>query len=286
MKRRVNTHHLLGAAVTDRCLLSFLENPLTSNLTCHAIFNCSKYTRWYVNIVTSARERWPRKPKDSYSEKHHIIPYSLGGVNKCWNYVYLTPKEHYVCHRLLERAVQLDSQKRSMMFACFYMTHNQYWKKHNIQTTTFTSSMYAKARTAYYDKLIHHFKTDLSRRDAIRQNKLVYWSNPANRAVQSARVKTAHASRTKSTEEIEKALNGSRNYWSTVTTDEKQRIYDARKKTAHNRGRVSYFDPSDYSKFGLHIQGEQPIGWVRGDPSLWENGAPSKRTLKRWAKTS
>lgn len=38
-----------------------------------------------------------------YTEKHHIIPKCLGGVNTKENIVILTAKEHFIAHRLLVR---------------------------------------------------------------------------------------------------------------------------------------------------------------------------------------
>ena len=36
-----------------------------------------------------------------YTEKHHIIPKSMGGTNKKNNLTTLTAKEHFICHKIL-----------------------------------------------------------------------------------------------------------------------------------------------------------------------------------------
>jgi hypothetical protein len=41
---------------------------------------------------------------EGYKEKHHIIPRCLGGSNDLDNLVYLTAREHFICHWLLHRA--------------------------------------------------------------------------------------------------------------------------------------------------------------------------------------
>ena len=41
------------------------------------------------------------KPKDIYTEKHHIIPKSCGGTNKKDNLIYLEARNHYIAHVLL-----------------------------------------------------------------------------------------------------------------------------------------------------------------------------------------
>jgi len=83
------------------------------------IFIDNKYTRWYYNIINAAVSR--SIPTD-YTEKHHIIPKSLGGSNSNINLVKLTPKEHFICHRLLTKMVYENSAKIKMHNAAFQMT--------------------------------------------------------------------------------------------------------------------------------------------------------------------
>jgi hypothetical protein len=68
------------------------------------IFIDNKYTRWYYNIVKTAKSR----TITGYTEKHHIIPKSCGGDNSKGNLVALTAKEHFICHLLLTKAVTND----------------------------------------------------------------------------------------------------------------------------------------------------------------------------------
>ena len=62
----------------------------------------NKYTKWYNNIVEAARNR---PIPTEYTEKHHIIPKSLGGSNETFNIVSLTGREHILCHWLLTKMV-------------------------------------------------------------------------------------------------------------------------------------------------------------------------------------
>lgn len=59
--------------------------------------NASDYKTEYCSIITNAKNRkyFPG------SERHHIIPRSLGGLDSEDNLVYLTPSEHYKAHYLL-----------------------------------------------------------------------------------------------------------------------------------------------------------------------------------------
>lgn len=60
------------------------------------------YRRIYDLIIESARNQ-KRSKKTHILENHHIIPRCLKGTDDETNLVLLTPKEHYVCHRLLAK---------------------------------------------------------------------------------------------------------------------------------------------------------------------------------------
>jgi hypothetical protein len=77
----------------------------------------NKYTTWYNNIIKNAQNR----NIDGYTERHHIIPKSLGGSNDKENLVDLTAKEHFVCHLLLPKMTDGES-KRKMSFALWALT--------------------------------------------------------------------------------------------------------------------------------------------------------------------
>jgi hypothetical protein len=85
------------------------------------VFKDSKYTRWYNQLIEQAKVRV--LPRDVYTEKHHIIPQSLGGDNSIYNLVRLTAREHFVCHWLLTKMVDGAEQKK-MAYACKMMMHS------------------------------------------------------------------------------------------------------------------------------------------------------------------
>jgi hypothetical protein len=78
----------------------------------------NKYTKWYYSIVAKAVVR---VNLTGYYEKHHIVPKSLGGVDDESNLVNLTPKEHFICHRLLVKMTE-GKAKKSMAFAIWQMS--------------------------------------------------------------------------------------------------------------------------------------------------------------------
>lgn len=81
------------------------------------MFLDNKYTKWYNIIINNANIR----KVTEYTEKHHIIPKSLGGTDENINLVQLTAREHYVCHRLLTKMTE-GKQKSKMCLAIVYMS--------------------------------------------------------------------------------------------------------------------------------------------------------------------
>ena len=80
----------------------------------------NNYTFWYNNIIQRAQSRV--LSTDTYTEKHHIIPRSLGGDDLTSNLVRLTAREHFVCHLLLTK-MTTGLHLRSMCYAAWQMTH-------------------------------------------------------------------------------------------------------------------------------------------------------------------
>jgi hypothetical protein len=100
----------------------------------------NKYTIWYYNIITKASLR---VNQPGYTEKHHIIPKSLGGSNDPLNLVRLTAKEHFVCHRLLVKMTE-GNDKRKMAHAAWGMAHLK--NPYQTQRYKVTSNIYASLK--------------------------------------------------------------------------------------------------------------------------------------------
>lgn len=82
------------------------------------MFIQNKYTNWYESIIRTAKNRG--KPQ-TYSERHHIVPKSLGGSAAKSNLVFLTGREHYICHLLLTKMVE-GSARKKMLYAFMLMS--------------------------------------------------------------------------------------------------------------------------------------------------------------------
>lgn len=90
------------------------------------MFIQNKYNTWYFNIVNKARSRQIFE----YTEKHHILPKSLGGDNSAENLVELTAREHFICHWLLLKITD-GNDKRKMSYALRrMMSGNKYQQRY------------------------------------------------------------------------------------------------------------------------------------------------------------
>lgn len=120
------------------------------------IFIDNKYTLWYKRIIERAKKRCcthnDAKILFEIFECHHIIPESFfinrrrkgpagnlqGNPNCLQNLVYLTPKEHFICHLLLTK--MLSGENLEKMRIALYLLTNQKQKK------KLTSNQYSTLR--------------------------------------------------------------------------------------------------------------------------------------------
>lgn len=82
------------------------------------MFIQNKYTRTYFSIVEKAKK--VGKPTE-YSELHHIVPKAIGGTNVADNLVYLTAKQHFICHLLLPKMCINNDHVDRMVYALWCM---------------------------------------------------------------------------------------------------------------------------------------------------------------------
>jgi len=79
----------------------------------------NKYKTIYYQLIENARNR---DELNQYMERHHIVPRSLGGTDDANNLVPLTPREHYIAHRLLTKITE-GTDKSKMWWALHRMIH-------------------------------------------------------------------------------------------------------------------------------------------------------------------
>ncbi len=76
------------------------------------------YQKIYNDLIAKRKE-FPYI--DGYSERHHILPRSLGGSDDKDNLVRLSAKEHYIAHLLLCKIYENDKPKFYKMIKAFVM---------------------------------------------------------------------------------------------------------------------------------------------------------------------
>ena len=102
----------------------------------------NKYEKWYASITENAKNR----VINTYTERHHIVPRSLGGLDDKQNLVDLTAREHFICHWLLTK--MHTGEARSKMVNALYMMQGK--NKHQDRySTKITSRVYKVLREEY-----------------------------------------------------------------------------------------------------------------------------------------
>lgn len=101
------------------------------------MFNESKYTKTYYSIIDRAKSR---AKLSCYTEKHHIIPKSMGGSNRKDNMIVLTAKEHFLCHKLLVKMTS-GVYKNKMAYALWAMAtlNNPAQQRYKIRSSEYES---------------------------------------------------------------------------------------------------------------------------------------------------
>lgn len=109
------------------------------------MFINNKYFILYNRIVDRAKTR---KKVDGYTEKHHVIPISLGGEDNIDNIVVLTGREHFICHRLLTKFTT-GKELHLMTMAVLLMSYPKRSKdKYRVSSRTFAYLREQQAKSA------------------------------------------------------------------------------------------------------------------------------------------
>jgi len=83
----------------------------------------NKYSKWYFSLIEKAEQRgWTKKTALCYVEGHHIVPKSIIKNNEL---VFLTAREHFICHLLLPKMMKDPLQKLKMNNAITAMRINK-----------------------------------------------------------------------------------------------------------------------------------------------------------------
>jgi hypothetical protein len=102
------------------------------------LYYSMNYQEIYDNLIQSAQLRPDIAFLNGYTERHHILPRSMGGTDEPDNLVKLTAREHFIAHWLLWRI----HRTREMAYAFNGMCSNSSGKRYH------SSRGYAIARKA------------------------------------------------------------------------------------------------------------------------------------------
>ena len=94
----------------------------------------NKYEKYYNTIVENAR----KQDRNCYTEKHHIVPRSLGGSDDDNNIVNLTAREHFIIHKLL---CEIHPDDKKLHYALWRMMNPQskvHGRSYNIGSKEYT----------------------------------------------------------------------------------------------------------------------------------------------------
>lgn len=99
----------------------------------------NKYSTLYYAITTNAKSRIT----ECYTERHHIIPQSLGGSNDKDNLVDLTAREHFICHWLLIKMTEGEDRSKMLYALQGMKAENKFQNRYH---TKITARVYEKYR--------------------------------------------------------------------------------------------------------------------------------------------
>jgi hypothetical protein len=102
----------------------------------------NKYEKWYQQIIANGKHQ-----KLPGHERHHILPKSLDGTNDASNLVYITAREHFICHWLLTKIYPTGEEHWKMLNALRMMRAKN--KNHQRYDTKITSRVYEKLKKEY-----------------------------------------------------------------------------------------------------------------------------------------
>lgn len=177
----------------------------------------NKYQIRYNRFIESRRSR--DLEEGQYTEKHHIIPRSLGGDNSPENLIDLTAREHFIAHLLLAK-IYSGQDGMKMTHALRRMTTGHKEKRYYPTSRTYAlirkismekcsgennpmwgrtgenHPSWGKYDQIYTEELRKRIgekskgrKWTEEQRRKRRESQLAYWANPENRKRQSEKIK-------------------------------------------------------------------------------------------------
>lgn len=108
----------------------------------------------YLNIYNAicARGQERKAYPNSGLERHHILPESCGGTSAPSNMTALTPREHYLCHKLLVKIYKDNPVfRKKMVYALWWMSKTRCKKRGG--KVRITCRDYERARQRFLEEM-------------------------------------------------------------------------------------------------------------------------------------
>ena len=233
----------------------------------------NKYTKCYYNIIDRAKSR--DLSKETYIEKHHIIPKSLGGLNNKDNLVKLTAKEHRLAHILLPRMTINPLHTKSMWYALWMMLRT---KNTNQQRKISKGSAFevAKIKVAENSSQLHKGKTvSKETREKLSKSCQGRPSPNKGRAMsenQKQKLSIAHKGKIIAPETVSKILDSRRHYRHSDETK--------RKIGQSQIGKVVVVSEETKKKLSIAAKGRSNT-WLKGKPAHNRGIPHTEETVKK-----
>lgn len=121
------------------------------------------YQKRYEKFIDALRTQ----TVSGYTERHHILPKSLGGTNDKTNIIKLTPRQHYIAHWMLWKIYG-----GAMTRAFFLMSHEDRNHKINSKTYSLAKAKYSEEVKEQMARKPNIPKFTPEHREKLRQAKL------------------------------------------------------------------------------------------------------------------
>ena len=239
-----------------------------------SIYIHNKYYNIYFSIINKSLSENRSKKDDRIYEIHHIIPKSCEGSNEPSNLILLTPKEHYICHRLLPKMVKSKLHYEKMIYALWSLVNrNGHSERHSPSGKIYQhiKEEQSKVRSERMKGEGNHFYGKTHTKE-VKFN--LSKNNPAKRLDVRQKMSISAKEKFKKGYKNHNALNG----WSDET---KKKISEAnrgktlstvtRNKMSETRKKKIWIKKEGEKSKHIHIEAfddYEKIGWSRGRGKL------------------
>jgi hypothetical protein len=202
------------------------------------MFTNKFYSKVYFSTIEKAKQRGWKKARGR--ERHHIIPQSLGGSNDRSNLVYLSCREHFLCHWLLVKMTEGESYHK-MVYALMGMRAGN--EHHDRYHTVFTARVYEKYRIEHAE---YHSKL-------MKSKNLVPWNKGGVEITDKHRENLRNAALTRNIDPVKQA-EGQRKRLEKIIGQ--KRTDDTRKKMSHSQTGKIKGPQSDEHRLAISLAGK------------------------------